>query len=174
MQDGCKVYMDSYMASCVLISWINFKSHLLEVGLTQNRETVALQNLTTVDLLYLIMCEDPAWIEIHWNSSWLRARSHMTSHTTLECMWPHYMTWKCLGTTFKRFLLGSHRFVVTTLGSCVKWPLYLLFHRLLETCPCVLNYLAIIDIMSLSEITLFMVFGVTCVIMSIKPFWDVC
>ena len=60
MQDGCKVYMDSYMASCVLISWINFKNHLLEVGLTQNRETVALQNLTTVDLLYLIMCEDPA------------------------------------------------------------------------------------------------------------------
>ena len=22
----------------------------------------------------------PAWIEIHWNSIWLRARSHMTSH----------------------------------------------------------------------------------------------
>ena len=24
----------------------------------------------------------PAWIEIHWNSIWLRARSHMTSHYT--------------------------------------------------------------------------------------------
>ena len=24
----------------------------------------------------------PAWIEIHWNSIWLRARSHMTSHFT--------------------------------------------------------------------------------------------
>ena len=24
----------------------------------------------------------PAWIEIHWNSIWLRAQSHMTSHYT--------------------------------------------------------------------------------------------
>ena len=28
------------------------------------------------------MCEDPAWIDIHWNSIWLRARLHMTSHST--------------------------------------------------------------------------------------------
>jgi hypothetical protein len=27
-----------------------------------------------------------------------------------------------LGTTFGHFLLGSHNFVVTALGSCVKWP----------------------------------------------------
>ena len=33
----------------------------------------------------------PTWIEIHWNSIWLRVRSHMTSHTTLEDLWPHYM-----------------------------------------------------------------------------------
>ena len=26
----------------------------------------------------------PAWIEIHWNSIWLRTRSHMTSHYTWE------------------------------------------------------------------------------------------
>ena len=24
---------------------------------------------------------------------------------------------------FGHFLLGSHNFIVTTLGSCVKWPL---------------------------------------------------
>ena len=60
MQNGC-VYMDSYMAC---IKWIMFHGHLdyfqnnlLEVGLTQNRETVALQRLTIVDLLYFIMCE---------------------------------------------------------------------------------------------------------------------
>ena len=34
-------------------------NHLLEVGLIQNRETKALQMLTTVDLFYFIMCEDP-------------------------------------------------------------------------------------------------------------------
>ena len=58
MQDGCEVYMDSYMASngsCFMITWVVFKNHLLEVGLTQNRETMA---LTTVGLVYFIMCED--------------------------------------------------------------------------------------------------------------------
>ena len=51
MQDGCKVYMDSYMtsnASCFMVTWtILKKNHLLEVGQTQNRETMALQTLTT-------------------------------------------------------------------------------------------------------------------------------
>jgi hypothetical protein len=62
MQDGCKVYMDFYMTSngsCFMVTWTIFKNHLLEVGLTQNQETMAVRNLTTVDLLYFIMCEDP-------------------------------------------------------------------------------------------------------------------
>ena len=62
MQDGCKVYMDSYMASngsCFMITWTNFKNHLLEVGLTQDHVTMALRNFKTVDLFYFIMCEDP-------------------------------------------------------------------------------------------------------------------
>ena len=45
MLDGCKVYVDTYMASngsCFIVTWGIFKNHLLEVGLTQNRETVAL------------------------------------------------------------------------------------------------------------------------------------
>ena len=45
MQDGCVVYMDSYMTSngsCFMVTWIIFKNHLLEGGLTQNRETMAL------------------------------------------------------------------------------------------------------------------------------------
>ena len=62
MHDGCKVYMDSYMASngsCFMVTWTIFKNHLLEVGLTQNQETMALQTLTTVDLFSFIVCEDP-------------------------------------------------------------------------------------------------------------------
>ena len=62
MQDGCKVYMDSYMASnrsCFMVTWTILKNHhLLKVGLTHNRETMTLWTLTTVDLLYLIMHED--------------------------------------------------------------------------------------------------------------------
>jgi hypothetical protein len=62
MQDGYKVYMDSYMAfdgSCFMVTWTTLKNHLLEVGLTQNRETMALQTLTTIGSFYFIMCEDP-------------------------------------------------------------------------------------------------------------------
>jgi hypothetical protein len=62
MQDVCKVYIDSYMAShgsCFMVTWINFKNHLSEVDLTQNMETMALRTLTTVDLFYFIMGEGP-------------------------------------------------------------------------------------------------------------------
>ena len=44
--------------SCFMVTWIIFKNHLLEVGLTQNRETMADQMLTTIDLFDFIKCED--------------------------------------------------------------------------------------------------------------------
>ena len=62
MQDGCIVYMDSYMASngsCCMVTWAIFKNDLLEVGLARNLETMTLQMLTTVDFFYFIMSEDP-------------------------------------------------------------------------------------------------------------------
>ena len=34
--------------------------------------------------------------------------------------------WRCLGTAFGHFLLGSHNFMVTALGSGVKWPFLML------------------------------------------------
>ena len=63
MQDGCIVYMDSYVASngsWFMVTWTIFNNDLLEVGLTRNWETMALQNLTTVALLYITMCKDLA------------------------------------------------------------------------------------------------------------------
>jgi hypothetical protein len=57
-----KVYMYSYMASntsCFMVTWIVFKNHFLEVGLTQNRETTTLQTLIPVVLFYFIICENP-------------------------------------------------------------------------------------------------------------------
>ena len=62
MQDKCKVYMDSYMASngsCFMVTWTIFKNHLLEVGLTQIWEFMALRTLTTVDLFDFITRENP-------------------------------------------------------------------------------------------------------------------
>ena len=43
MQYGCNVNMESYMASngsCFMVTWIVINNHLLEEGLTQNRETM--------------------------------------------------------------------------------------------------------------------------------------
>ena len=85
MQDGCKVYMDSYMVSnesCFMVTWIILKNPPLEVGLTQNQETKALRTFSSIDLFYSIMCEVLAWKEFHLISIWVRALSHMTSHYT--------------------------------------------------------------------------------------------
>ena len=68
MEGGCEVYVESCMilnGSCVMVTWIIFINHLLEVGLTQNQETMALRMLTIVGLFYCIMCEDSREIEIH-------------------------------------------------------------------------------------------------------------
>ena len=67
---------------------------------------------------------ESTWIKIHWNSIWLRAWSHTASHYTWGS-WPHYMILEVvLGTAIGHFLLGSHNFMVTALGLCVKWPLH--------------------------------------------------
>jgi hypothetical protein len=47
------------MDDVFMVTWIIFKNHLLEVGLTQNQETMALRTLTIVNLFYFIMCEEP-------------------------------------------------------------------------------------------------------------------
>ena len=57
MQDGCKVYVGPYMASngsCFMVTWTIFNNHLLEVGLTQNQETMAFQTLTTIHLIFYL------------------------------------------------------------------------------------------------------------------------
>ena len=110
MQDGCKIHMDSYMTSngsCFMVTWTILKNHLLEVGLTQNQETMAHRMLTTVKLFYFIIYMwEPTWIEIHWNTIWLRVQSHMASHWNLRIH--DHTTW--FWTAFGHFLLGSHEF----------------------------------------------------------------
>ena len=65
-----------------MVTWTIFKNHLLEVGVAQNREPMALRMLTTVDFILVYHVWGPACIEIHWNSIWLRAWLHMASHYT--------------------------------------------------------------------------------------------
>jgi hypothetical protein len=75
MQDGCKVYMDSYMASngsCFMVTWTIFKNHLLEVGLTQNRETVALGKLTDSVIHELFIYFILSCVRTHMNKNSLK------------------------------------------------------------------------------------------------------
>jgi hypothetical protein len=123
MQDGCKVYTDSYMASnesCFMVTWTLFKNHLLEVSLTQNQKTMPLRKLTTVGLFYFYHVWGPAWIEIYWNSIWLRARSHMASH----CTWGY--TRRKLVHYNRPLRLGQLRLM---LGKCIKISLWLSTRR---------------------------------------------
>ena len=102
MQDGCKAYMDSYMASngsCFMVTWNIFN---LEVGdQTQKLGDHGTPNGHNCLIILFYHVWGPTWIEIHWNNIWLTVRSHMT-YTTLEGPWPHYIilkvSWESLWT----------------------------------------------------------------------------
>ena len=106
------------------VSWslgLFTQNHLLDIGLTQIRETMVLQNFTTIDLLYFIMCKDHTWIEIHWHNIWLRVWPHMISHYT----WGFVITLHDFGSVLgwpldTSFGLSQFHNGVTTVGSCVK------------------------------------------------------
>jgi hypothetical protein len=53
------IFYMAFTGSCFMVTWIVFKNHLLEVGITQNHETMALRKLTTADSFYFITSEDP-------------------------------------------------------------------------------------------------------------------
>jgi hypothetical protein len=87
---------------------------------------MALRTLATVDKSYFIMCEDPTWIDIHWNDIWLRARLHVTSHYTRGPV----ITIQDFGSVFwwplDTFLFGGSPLTMSwsrLFGSCVKWSL---------------------------------------------------
>ena len=62
MQDGCKVYVDSSMASngsCFMVTWTIYKKPPLGGRSNTKPGHMALQMFITVDLFLFIMCEDP-------------------------------------------------------------------------------------------------------------------
>jgi hypothetical protein len=58
-----------------MVSRTIFKNHLLEVGRTQKRETMAPQTLTTIGLFYLILVEGPVTYDFTLH---LKIRDHTT------------------------------------------------------------------------------------------------
>jgi hypothetical protein len=83
--DGCKVCMDFYMAS----KWTMFHDHLdyfqqppLEVRPNTKPGDHGTPNAHGRWFILFYHAWGPACLEIHWNSIWLKARSHMASHYT--------------------------------------------------------------------------------------------
>ena len=105
MQDGCKVYMDFFLHG---IGWIMFHGHLgffQEPSLGGRFDTKPRDHGTpnAHNRLFILFYHlwELAWIDIHWNNIWLRARSHMASH----------YTW------------GSMTTLVHDVGGVLGWPL---------------------------------------------------
>ena len=94
-QGGCTVYIDFFMASngsCLMVTWVIFRNHFLEVSVTQNDwETIALWTFIIVALFCnFIMCKDPhEFRSIEIGFGW--GPGHIWLHTTLEGLWPHDM-----------------------------------------------------------------------------------
>jgi hypothetical protein len=126
MQDGCTVYVDSYMASngsCFMVTWSVCQNPSLGGRLNTKHGDHGILNAHNCWFILFYHMWGSAWIEIHWNGIWLRGpvtydfalHLRICDHTT----W----FWRCVGTAIGHFLLGSHNLMVTALGSCVKWPL---------------------------------------------------
>jgi hypothetical protein len=87
--DGCKVYVDSYMASngsCFMVTRINFKQPPLRGRpdpLSGDHDTPNAHNQSLI-LFYHVW--GPGWIKIHWNSIRLRAGRIWLSHYTWGSM----------------------------------------------------------------------------------------
>jgi hypothetical protein len=123
--DG-KVYVDSYIASnglCFMIMWTISKNDFMEVGLTQNWETMALRTLTTVDLFYFIICEDMReYKSIEIAFGW--GPGYIWLHTPLEVPWPDYMILEvCWDKGLWTLSFELSQFHGHGSGSCVNWPL---------------------------------------------------
>ena len=122
MQDGCKVYMESYMASngpCFTVTWTVFKNHLLEVGLTQRPWHSECSQLL---VYYILSC-----VRTRLNRNLLKHHlvegpNHKWLHTTLEDRWPHYMILEVCWDGLCTISFGLPLLLVGFLARVCNWP----------------------------------------------------
>ena len=113
MQDG----------SCIMVTWIICPKPPLGGRPNTRPWDYGVMNAHNRWFILFYHMWGPAWIESHWNSIWLKAQSHMTSHHTWESVITLHGFGGALGRLLDALLSGSQNFVVKALGSCVKWPL---------------------------------------------------
>ena len=125
MQDGCKVYMDSFrhgiIGACFTITWTFCKNHFSKVSPTQKPGDNGIPNAHNRGLVLYYHVWGPVWIGIHWNSIWLRARSHMTSHYTWRLVTTLHGFGGALGRPLDTFFWAL-TIPWSRLLARVKWP----------------------------------------------------
>jgi hypothetical protein len=121
VQDGCKVYMDSYMTldgSCFHGHLDCFQKSSLGGKLNTKLKDHVTPNAHNCWFIWFYDVWGPACMDIHPNSIWLRAQSHMTSHYTWGSVSTLHDFGGVLGQPLDTFFVGSHNFMVTALGLC--------------------------------------------------------
>ena len=108
MQDGRKVYMDSYMTSngsCFMVTWTMFKKPLLGGRPYTKPGEHGTPNTHNHWFILFYHVWGSAWIEIHWNSIWLRGPVTYCFTLHLRICDHTSWFWRCLGTTSYTFFL---------------------------------------------------------------------
>jgi hypothetical protein len=120
-----KVYMDSYMASNgsrFMVTWIIFKKPPLGRRLNTKPGDYGITNTHNCIIILFYHMWRLAWIEVHWNNIWVRARSHVASPYTRDPVTTLHDFEGVLGRPLDVFS-GSRNIMAMDLDSCVKWPL---------------------------------------------------
>ena len=132
-QDGCKVYMDSYMASngsYLMVTKSFFQNQALDRRPYTKLGDHGTLNPHNRQYIQFYHVWGPAWIEIHWNSIWLTARSQMSSHCTWGSMVTLHDFGGVLGRALDTFLWGHSQFHGH--GSWLVCELALILNSLLQ------------------------------------------
>ena len=67
-----------------MVTWTIFQNPLMEVGLTEDRETMTLQTLTSVDFCSILSCVRTRTNKKIIELAFGRGPGHIRLHTTLE------------------------------------------------------------------------------------------
>ena len=106
--------------SCLMATWTIFKNPPLGGRPSTKPGNHGTLNAQNHWFIWYYDVWGPAWIETHLNSICLRARSHVTTHYTWGSMTTLHDFGGVLGWPLHTFF-WTLNFMVTTLGSCVKW-----------------------------------------------------
>jgi hypothetical protein len=113
MQDGCKVYMDFYMASnesCFMVTWTIFKYHLLKVGFAERTMRPGHSEHSQPLIYFILSCVSTRMIRNSLKSHLVEGP--VTYGFTLHLRVREHTTWvwRCVGSGLWTLSFGLSQF----------------------------------------------------------------